>query len=277
MKCKKCGKEVGKTDAFCQYCGTEIKKEEKAKTTVAKTTEKRKEVKEEVVAEKVTTEKKSGNGLAIAGMVLGIIGIVLSLLIGPIAFLFPLLGLILSLCAKKCGFKTAGIITSIVGFVIELIITILVVVFFSAFMGLVGDYVNNYDDYNYDYDYDYNYTYKNETPYGTWKCVSYPSSDSEETTLNLKYSGRFVYGPSDDLTNNYYSGTFTYTTEYEKNKDYTDRKFIDIKAPVDEFTLDGVKQDASNKNLNMEMELIDDYDTSIIMFYNTYNTYKCER
>lgn len=275
MKCKKCGKEVKKTDVFCQYCGTELKKEEKeTKTNVV---EKRAEAKkaEKVVVEKVkpTEEKKSGNGLAIAGMVLGIIGIVLSLMIGPFAFLFPLLGLILSLCAKgKSGFKTAGIITSIVGFVLGIIITILSVVLVSSiFSGLTS----LYDKYN---DYDYDYDYKDETPYGEWTCKPYPSSyGSEETTLNLKYSGRYTYGPSDDLDNNYYSGKFTYTSEYDKNIDYTDRKFLDIKADVDEFKIDGVSQSTYGKNLNMEMELINDYDEAIIMFYNTNNTYKCER
>ena len=232
----------------------------------------------EAVKVESSTEKKPGNGLAIAGMVLGIIGIVLSLFAGPAAFLFPLLALIFALCAKnKSGFKTAGIITSIVGFVIELIITIVFIIFFSAFMGLVGEYIDDYDDY--DYNYDYNYTYKNSLPHGEWKCKSYPSysGDKEETTLKLNYGGTFTYGPSDDLYKNYYSGTFTYETEYDKNKDYTDRKFIDIKAPVTKFVLDGVEQDASNKNLNMEMELVEDYDTAYIIFYNTGYTYKCER
>ncbi len=39
MECKKCGKEVKKTDAFCQYCGTKIEQEEK-KTKVATKSEK---------------------------------------------------------------------------------------------------------------------------------------------------------------------------------------------------------------------------------------------
>ena len=39
----------------------------------------------------------------------------------------------------------------------------------------------------------------------------------------------------------------------------------------------GIDQDATNKNLNMEIQLVDDYDTAYMMFYNTYSTYKCER
>ena len=288
MKCTNCGKEVKKTDKFCQYCGTEVKAEEK-KTTKTAVVEKKAETKKTAakkveavkVEEPKVEEKKSGNGLAIASMVLGIIGIVFSLILGPVAFILPLLALIFGLCSKKSGYKTAGIITSIVGFVIEIIIIIIYVLFFSSLFSLIGNYVDNYDynynnNYNYDYDYD---SYKNKTPYGTWKCEPYPSSSSnpEKTTLKFSYTGTFTYGPSDSLYTNYYSGKFTYEDETEKNNKYTDKYFINIKAPVSEFVMDGVKQDATNKNLNMEMQLIDDYDTAVIMFYNTYNTYKCER
>ena len=276
MNCKKCGKKVSKTDVFCQYCGTKVEQEEsKAKTTKSSTKKEEKKV-EVVKTTPVETKKEGGNGLAIASMVLGIIGILFSLIIGPFAFLFPLLGLIFALCSKKSGFKIAGLVTSIVAFVIEIIITILSIFVFSTLFSIFGNYI---DDYDYDYDYDYNYNYKNETPYGEWECVPYPSysANPEKTTLNLKYSGRYVYGPSDDLLDNYYSGKFTYTSEYEKNLDYTDRKFLDIKADVDEFKLDGISQSTYGKNLNMEMQLIDDYDTAIIMFYNTSSTYKCER
>ena len=272
MKCKKCGKEVSKNDAFCQYCGTEIKKEEKATKTTATKKNETKEVKVEKVEPK--TENKSGNGLAIAGMILGIIGIVLSLIIGPFAFLFPLLGLILSLCGKKSGYKIAGIITSICGFVIGIIYILIGAALISGIYSLVEEGFDSYDDFD-----DYK-SYKYATPYGEWTCEPYPSysyTSNEETTLKLKYDKTFVYGPSDDLDNNHYSGTWTYEKEYEKNKDYTDREFVDIKAPVTEFKMNGIDQDASNKNLNMEMEFINDYDEAIIMFYNTSNTYKCTK
>ena len=54
MKCKKCGKEVGKTDAFCQYCGTKIEQEEKK---VAASTTKKEEAK--VVKVEKVEEKKA--------------------------------------------------------------------------------------------------------------------------------------------------------------------------------------------------------------------------
>lgn len=276
MKCKKCGKEIKKTDVFCQYCGTKVEaeKEVEKKVETKKTTTKTAE-KVEAVKVEPTGEKKSGNGLAIAGMVLGIIGIVLSFVFGPFAFLFPLLGLILSLCAKKCGFKTAGIITSIVGFVIEIVITILAVTLFSSLMAIFGSYIDDYDD-----DYNYNYNYKYASVYGEWTCTPYPESNyssKEETTLNFKYSGNFIYGPKGDLDNNHYSGTFTYEKEYEKNAKYTDREFIKVTPKVTEAMLDGVKKSTYDKSLNIEMEFINDYDEAIIIFENTYNTYHCKK
>lgn len=271
MECKKCGKAVKKTDAFCQYCGTKIEQEEKKTNVATKSVEK----KEEVKVEKVEPNKP-GNGLAIAGMVLGILSILLSIIIGPFAIIFPLLGLILSLCSKKSGFKVAGIITSIVGFVIQ-IIWILIIVFFASLFGAI---VDEFDDLDIDDDYNYNTPYKYASPYGEWTCEPYPANDyksDEKTTLDFKYSGKFIYGPKGDLDNNHYSGTFTYEKEYDKNKDYTDREFIKVTAPVTEFKMNGIDQDASNKNLNMEMEFINDYDEAIIMFDNTANTYKCTK
>ena len=279
MKCTKCGKTIKETDKFCQYCGTEVKAAEK-KTTAkkeVKAVEKKEEVK--VVPVKKEAETKTGNGLAIAGMVLGIIGLVLSFAIGPFAFLLTLLGLILSICSKKSGYKIAGIVTSAIGIFIQIIWIVIALAFTSFFTEVIRSL-----DYDYDFDYDndnYGISYKYASPYGEWKCKPYPSSDytnKDETTLNLKYDGTFIYGPSDDLTNNFYSGTWTYEKEYDKNKEYTDREFVDIKAPVTRFKLDGVEQTtSSNMNLNMEMEFINDYDEALIIFYNTYNTYKCEK
>ena len=280
MKCVKCKKEVSSTDTFCPYCGTKVEKVEKETKTTTKKVAKAEVVKAEPVkTEPVKTApvgNQSGKGLAIASMALGIAGIVLTFVFGPFAFILSILGLIFSIIAKcKNAFKTAGLITSIVGIVLQVIATIIIVFFFSAFTAFVGEYIDE------DIIDDYKSTYKYATPYGEWKCTPYPKSDyksNQETTLKLKYDNTFVYGPSDDLTNNYYSGTFTYEKEYEKNKDYTDREFIDVKAPVTSFKMNGVDQTVgSNMNLNMEMEFINDYDEAVIIFYNTYNTYKCEK
>ena len=279
MKCKKCEKEISKTDTFCQYCGTKVEEETETKVAVV---EKRKEKKEKVKAEKVeavkvepvntTNNSQPGKGLAIASMSLGIVGIVFTFFIGPLAFIFSLLGLIFALVAKrKCGFKLAGLITSIVGMVLQVIATIIIIFFFSAFMTILGEYLDT--DF---------YKYSGESVYGEWTCKPYPSysyKSSEETTLKLNYDGTYIYGPSDDLDRNHYSGTFTYETEYDKNLENYSKgsKFYDLNVYVNEFMISGVKGSTYGKNLDMEMELVDDYDTAYIMFYNTNNTYKCER
>jgi len=285
MKCKKCGKEISKNDAFCQYCGTKVESEEaETKVTVV---EKRNEKKEKVKAEKVKAEKveavkvesvnsssntQPGKGLAIASMALGIAGIVLTFVFGPLAFVLSILGLIFALVAKrKCAFKTAGLITSIVGLVLQVIVTIIIIVFFSAFMTILGEYLDT--DF---------YRYTGDSVYGEWTCKPYPSSsykNNEETTLKLNYDGTYIYGPSDDLDKNHYSGTFTYETEYDKNLENYSKgsKFYDLNVYVDEFMMGGIKGSTYGKNLDMEMQLVDDYDTAYIMFYNTSNTYKCER
>ena len=281
MKCKKCGKEVSKTDLFCQYCGTKVEVEETSKKTEKVKAEKVKTEKVEdvkvgtVKEEKANTTGQSnaaGKGFAIASMSLGIIGIILTFVWGPFAFVLSLLGLIFAIVSKKkCGFKTAGLITSIVGLALQVIATILIVFFFSTFMAIFADYIDS--DL---------YSYKNDNIHGEWTCKPYPSysySSSEETTLKLNYDGTYIYGPKNSLNNNYYSGEFTYESEYDKNLENYSKgsKFYDIDADVDKFVMNGISLSTYGKSLDMEMELVDDYDTAYIMFYNTSDTYKCER
>ena len=259
MKCTKCGKEIKKTDVFCQYCGTKVEAEEK-KT----------EVKQATVT-KVPAQNQGSKGLAIASMVLGIVGILLCWC-GLWVMIFPILGFIFALCSKsKSGFKIAGLITSIVGFVLQLIVTLIAILFFGALSSVYNSYTNGYyddilDDYEEkieDYYDDYLDDYKYASVYGEWTCTPYPEADytnHDETTL----------------ANNYYAGTFTYESEYDKNEKYTDRKFMKVTAPVTEFVIDGVNQSIEGKNLDFEIEFINDYDEAIIMFYNTQNTYYCQ-
>ena len=87
MFCKKCGKELEKGEHFCSNCGTAIK-------TVKKVTEEKEEKEQEEYVYKPQHQapyqpqyypmykkpKAPGNGLSIAGMVLGIIGAVFGLI-----------------------------------------------------------------------------------------------------------------------------------------------------------------------------------------------------
>ena len=308
MNCKKCGKKISKNVKFCTNCGEKVVLEEEVKET--------KKTAEKVVAEKVdannkaeekkvevkTAENKT-SGLAIAGMILGIIGLLLSFFIGPFAFLFPLLGLIFSIVSKNGkGFKIAGIITSIVALLIEIVILLLGIFVFSSIFSFIGsnpDYFNDLeekieekvDDYDYDYDYDA-YEYKAKSPYGTWTCAPFSTGDGynidvddaddeDKTTLKLHYTDKYEYGPYEDLYNNHYSGGFSYEIETDKNEQNKSNgyKFIMVKGEVDEFMKDGIKESTEDKALNFEMELFKEYkyDKALIIFPSTYNMYICER
>ena len=300
MNCEKCGKKNTKTAVFCTNCGEELKKEEKA--TVEKVVEAREEAKTKAAEKKVEvveTKKEEGKGLAIAGMVLGIVGLLFSFIIGPFAFILPLLGLIFSLVAKNGkGFKIAGIITSAVAIVIEIIFVIISVLFVGSFFSILGDYIENGDldeieDIIDDYDDDYDlYSYKGESPYGTWTCAPFEDSDGynvdiddaddeDKTYLKLHYTDKYEYGPYLDLYKNHYSGGFSYEIEKDKNEQNKSNgyKFIMVKGEVDEFMQDGIKGSTENKALNFEMELFKDYnyDKALIIFPSTYNMYICER
>lgn len=110
MFCKNCGKEISDNAVICTNCGT-------ATDNMAQTTS-------------VTTanQTKSANGFAIAGLVLGIVG----LLGGNYFFLIPgIVGVVLSIVgmAKSKqyaapGLALASLIVSIIAFVIWLIIWI---------------------------------------------------------------------------------------------------------------------------------------------------------
>lgn len=311
MNCKKCGKKNLKTAVFCTNCGEELKQEETKKTTTKKAVEARAEAKtkaaekkaEKVTEEKVTETKKEegGKGLAIAGMVLGIVGLLFSFFIGPFAFILALLGLIFSIVAKNGkGFKIAGLITSIIAIVIEVIFVIISVLLVGSFFSILGDYIENtdpseindvIDEFTDETDTTF-YDYKGESPYGTWTCAPFDSNgsyndevddvdDEDKTTLKLHYTDKYEYGPYEDLYDNHYSGKFTYEIEKDKNEENKSNgyKFIMVKGEVEEFMMDGVKQSTDGKGLSFEMELFKDYnyDKALIIFPSTYNMYICER
>ena len=286
MECKKCGKKVTKGTKFCTNCGEEVIFEE-AKKTESKTAKAVKARAEKVEAVKVEEPKKEvkkeSNGLAIAGMVLGIVGLVFTLILNVasiLIFLLPLLGLIFSIVAKgKKGFKIAGLVTSIIAIILEVLFLLLGIFVFSSFMSIFGEYIGN--------------SSRGEDPHGRWVCAPFSSStggyntdvnsvdDEDKTVLQLGEDGRYVYGPFLDTDNNHYAGYYTYDIEYDKNEENISNgyKFIEIDGDVDEYINKGIKGSTYNKSLDMEMELFRDYnyDKAMIIFTNTYNMYICER
>ena len=256
MNCKKCGKEIDTKNKFCQYCGAEIVKEEKVEKVNV----------EKVTTKNVETTKSSGNGLAIAGMIIGIVAIILSIFLNIFVLIIPLVGLIISFCAKKSGYKTAGIVTNIIAVVIEIVLFIIGLIFASSFIStLFSDITNN--------------NYKNDI-YGAWQCISTDPANKEITVIKFKKDGTYIYGPSEDLSNNHYSGTYTATEETIKNEGYDNVKFYNIDGEVTEFIVEGYKKSTIGKKLDMEFSIgkhYDNKDEAYILFYSTNNTYYCER
>ena len=91
-----------------------------------------------------------GNGLAIAGMVLGIVGLV-GLCIWWLGLPCAIVGLILSICAKKKaavtgtggGMATAGIVTSVVALGLAVLGFIFMIVGFAIFSSAVKEGLEN--------------------------------------------------------------------------------------------------------------------------------------
>lgn len=104
VKCSKCGKEISENAAFCPNCGESVENNK---------------------AKEVKVKKKKTNGLALAGMIVGIC----SMLIDPVG-LVAITGLVLSIVGmvqvksnnqNGKGFALTGIILSSIEFVLKFI------------------------------------------------------------------------------------------------------------------------------------------------------------
>lgn len=144
MYCKKCGKEIEKSDMFCANCGTKVEKIEKLNVQKEKN-----EVINSNTIDK-TTEIKSSNGTA--SLIIGILSIMLALPLSLFIIPIALIGLILGLTEKgKDSKKIVGIILNILAIVIPVTIAISAISFMVR--DVKSDRLNIYDDYNIDYDY----------------------------------------------------------------------------------------------------------------------------
>ena len=139
MFCVKCGKEVKDGTKFCTNCGAEVKE--------AKKEEKKEEVKDEKLTYSqndsikttsnptpVEKTESTGDGKGTASLILGIV----SMIVWCVAPITSIIGLILGICAKKSGKKTAGIILNAIalGFAI---IGLIIFFSFGYFAALVGE------------------------------------------------------------------------------------------------------------------------------------------
>ena len=130
MFCVKCGKEVKDGTKFCTNCGAEIEAAKDDKFTysqnqsIATTSNPT-----PVVPESAKSE--TGDGKATASVVLGIVSIVFAFGIG---FITAIVGLILGICSKKSGKKTAGIILNAIALGLSIIVPIIILNLFGSLL-----------------------------------------------------------------------------------------------------------------------------------------------
>ena len=108
MYCVKCGKEVAEGTKFCTNCGAEIEAKVEEVKDDKLTYSQNQSIATTSNPTPATTPAPAseGDGKGTASLVLGIV----SLVIPCVGFITSIVGLILGICAKKSGKKTAGII-----------------------------------------------------------------------------------------------------------------------------------------------------------------------
>lgn len=104
MFCVKCGKEVKNGTKFCTNCGAELEEKKDDKLTYSQN--KTIETTSNPTPVPVSATSTGSDGKATASLVLGIVSFVIPCL----GFVTSIIGLILGICSKKSGKKTAGII-----------------------------------------------------------------------------------------------------------------------------------------------------------------------
>ena len=112
MFCTKCGKEIDNDAVVCPYCNSA--------TSEAAT---------DVSTQQVVTPQPASNGMGIASIVLGALGIVFGLLIALLGYIFGGAGLALAITARnKNGastLTTVGMVVSIFTLALSLVNSIL--------------------------------------------------------------------------------------------------------------------------------------------------------
>ena len=105
-------------------------------------------------------QTNNSNGLAIAGMVCGIVALVVVCCFFPVSIICAIAGIVLSIIAlnkqQSKGMSIAGIVTSAIAMFLALIVILLMVVFSSTIVESIPDYVGNgiYEEYYYNELYD---------------------------------------------------------------------------------------------------------------------------
>lgn len=157
MHCETCGNKLDNNAQFCPECGTKIEKKNIDNKTI-------------------NTNNSIKSGLKTASIVLGILGIVVSLtlLFSIPGFIMSLIGVILGICATKKVKNILGIVLSSVGLFISIVSTILSIFVFSYLFNFLetnlddfipGDYQEEVSKNKYDFSsIDLDVLYKNGIP-----------------------------------------------------------------------------------------------------------------
>lgn len=203
-------------------------------------------------------------------LVIGIISIVLSFLINILILPLAILGLILGVVnITKKGKKITGIILNAIAIVLSIIV-LLILVFITKNLdlsSLFGKFIN-----------ELNYKTSNNYVAGEYNCTDYMGNPGDYiATLHLNKDNTFLYGPYDDLKNNYAKGTYSYT-DLEKTNSAGNFKYfmVTFDGYDNEFIIDG-KPSERKFDSKMEIGITDNNGNreAAIMFTNTYNTYYC--
>lgn len=210
MKCTNCKTILKNEDNFCTNCGIKLKENKK-------------------------------EPLNTISVIIGILGLVLSIFIKEYALLFSIIGLIVALINyMKKGNKALGIILN----------------FLSSFfiLGTLDYEVNPIS--------------------GEFRCKT-SSQDKYSVELILSKNGDFLYGPYNDIENNHAKGKYMYENEYKQTKNGKYSYYmVTFEGKNTDFIVDGKPtHDFKNK---MEIGITEDKKEAIIIFLNSYNIYYCE-
>ena len=122
--CTNCGAQNGDNDAFCTNCGAQLNAPA--------------EVVEQPVVEVVAAEEKKGNGMGIASLICGILGV--TCCCG--SFLAPILSIVFACISKKNtgknGLATAGLILGIIGLVLGVVGIIGYIIYMIAYGAMLS-------------------------------------------------------------------------------------------------------------------------------------------
>ena len=133
MFCVKCGKEVADGTKFCTNCGAEIEEVKVEEPKDDKFTYSQNQsiatTSNPTPVVPASANSEGGDGKATASVVLGIVSLVLACGIG---FITAIVGLILGICSKKSGKKTAGIILNSIALGLSIIVPIILLNLFGS-------------------------------------------------------------------------------------------------------------------------------------------------